>query len=49
MIRNSARKQMIQRNTRVIFRNKRNNEYLMTNDNGPVRDLLRVFAATKDG
>ena len=49
MIRNSVRKQMIQRNTRVIFRNKRDNEYLMTNDNGPVRDLLRVFAATKDG
>ena len=49
MIHNSSKKQMIQRNTRVIFRNKRYDEYLMTNDDRPERELLRVFAATTDG
>ena len=49
MIHNSSTKQIIQRNTRVIFRNKRNDEYIMTNEDGAERILLRVFAATSDG
>ena len=49
MIRSNAKKQIIQRDTRVLFQNKRTEEYLMTNDSGTVRDLLRVFAATNDG
>ena len=49
MIQNSSAKQMIQRNTRVIFRNKRRDEYLMTNDERPEQERLRVFAATMDG
>ena len=49
MIHGDARKQAIQRNTRVLFRNRRNGEYLMTNDSKPVRDLLRIFSATADG
>ena len=49
MIHYSSAKPIIQRNTRAIFRNKRNDEYIMTNENGAERSLLRVFAATRDG
>lgn len=42
-------KAIVYRNTRVLFRNKRNQEYLLTNDNGGARDLFHVFAATIDG
>ena len=49
MIYSHTGKETIQRNTRILYRNKRNQEYIMTNQNGSTQELLRIFAATIDG
>lgn len=49
MIYSHTEKETIQRNTRILYRNKRNQEYIMTNQNGSTQELLRIFAATIDG
>ena len=49
MIHSNARENTIQRSTRVLFRIKDTDEYLLTNDSGTDRELLRVFIATIDG
>ncbi len=39
----------IRRETRVLYRNIRNQGYLLTNDAGSTKALLRIFSATIDG
>ena len=49
MIRSNLPKEVIQKDTRVLFQYKNSNKYLLSNDSGTERKFLRVFAATKDG
>ena len=49
MTQSNDTKACLHRNTRVLFRNKRNQTYVMTNDTGSEQDLLRVFFADIHG